>query len=287
MPRNVLIVDDEHDISEYIARLCEARGFRPVQSYTGENIVELVREHDPAVVLLDLMLPVVDGFAACDRLKRNRETNLVPVLMITALNDARNLARGIRVGANGYLTKPFSPDQFYTALESALAWRDEHAQRGTTGEIVFDIRSEIGYLQQVNDMLSDLFAHTPLTERQVKDLRQAIMEMGNNAIEWGHRKNADLPLRITYRIDPKSVTLVITDQGPGFNPKQLPHAAQEEDPIGHLDVRNDLGLREGGFGIMLAKGLVDDFRYNEKGNEVTLVKRFDGEPNAHIGGSAD
>jgi anti-sigma regulatory factor (Ser/Thr protein kinase) len=100
------------------------------------------------------------------------------------------------------------------------------------------------------------------------------MEMGGNAIEWGHRKVADLPLRITYRIDPTCVTLVIRDQGPGFNPRQVPHAASEDDPIGHLDVRNDLGIREGGFGIMLAKGLVDEFRYNEKGNEVTLVKRF-------------
>jgi anti-sigma regulatory factor (Ser/Thr protein kinase) len=100
------------------------------------------------------------------------------------------------------------------------------------------------------------------------------MEMGGNAIEWGHHKNADLPLRITYRIGPDAVTLVIRDQGPGFNPGQLPHAAREDDPIGHLDIRNELGLREGGFGIMLAKGLVDEFRYNDQGNEVTLVKRF-------------
>ena len=123
-------------------------------------------------------------------------------------------------------------------------------------------------------MLADLFAHTPLTERQIKDLRQAVMEMGGNAIEWGHRKNADLVLRITYRIDPEAVTLIIRDQGPGFNPGKLPHAASDEDPIGHLDIRNELGIREGGFGIMLAHGLVDEFRYNDKGNEVTLVKRF-------------
>ena len=68
--------------------------------------------------------------------------------------------------------------------------------------------------------------------------------------------------------------LIIRDQGPGFNPGQIPHAASDEDPIGHLDVRNELGIREGGFGIMLAKGLVDEFHYNEKGNEVTLIKRF-------------
>ncbi len=99
--------------------------------------------------------------------------------------------------------------------------------------------------------------------------------MGGNAIEWGHKKNADLVLTIIYRIDPEAVTLIIRDQGPGFDPGNIPHAASDEDPIGHLDIRNDLHIREGGFGIMLAKGLVDQFRYNDKGNEVTLVKRFE------------
>jgi anti-sigma regulatory factor (Ser/Thr protein kinase) len=220
------------------------------------------------------MLPDTDGFVICDHLKRNRATNLIPVIMVTALNEPNHRASGVRVGANGYLTKPFTPDQLFEAIDKAFAWRREHEGRGTTGEINFDVRSETTHLSQANDLLADLFAHTPLTERQIKDLRQAIMEMGGNAIEWGHRRNADLVLRITYRIDPEAVTLIIRDQGPGFNPSRIPHAASDEDPIAHLDVRNELGIREGGFGIMLARGLVDEFRYNEKGNEVTLVKRF-------------
>jgi DNA-binding response OmpR family regulator len=274
MARNVLIVDDERDTNDLLADLVRARGFEPIQLFSGTGVLDAVRAHMPAVVLLDLMMPDLDGFAVCEQLKRNRETNLIPILMVTALNDANHRAQGVRVGANGYLTKPFTPDQLFTAIDRALAWQREHSEHGTTGEIFFDIRSEPTYLQQVNDLLADLYAHTPLTERQVKDLRQAVMEMGGNAIEWGHRKVADLPLRITYRIDPTCVTLVITDQGPGFNPREIPHAASEEDPIGHLDVRNNLGIREGGFGIMLARGLVDEFRYNETGNEVTLVKRF-------------
>ena len=173
-----------------------------------------------------------------------------------------------------YLTKPFTPKQLFESIDEALAWRQEHLNRGTTGEIHFDIRSELAYLRQTNDMLADLYHNTPLTERQIKDLKQVVNEMGGNAIEWGNRKNAELVVQITYRIDPEKVTIIIRDQGPGFNPTALPHAASDENPIGHLDVRNDLGIREGGFGIMLAKGLVDEFRYNDKGNEVTLVKRF-------------
>jgi anti-sigma regulatory factor (Ser/Thr protein kinase) len=230
---------------------------------------------------MDLMLPDIDGFELCERLKRNRKTNLIPILMVSALNDTNHRMRGVRVGANGYISKPFTADQLFRAVEEAMNWRKEHETKGNDGEIRFDIRSEMTYLQQVNDMLTDLYANTSLTDRQVKDLRQAVMEMGGNAIEWGHRKNADLPLQITYRIGRDAVTLVIKDQGPGFNPGNLPHAAHDADPIAHLEVRSELGLREGGFGIMLARGLVDEFKYNEFGNEVTLVKRFergDGDP---------
>jgi len=280
MPRTVLIVDDEHDLNDYLAHLVQVRGFEPVQIYSGARVLDAVREHRPELILLDLMLPDVDGFTVCEQLKRNRETNLIPVLMVTALNDSNHRAQGVRVGANGYLSKPVTPQQLFAGMDEVLAWAREHASRGTTGEINFDIRSEATYLQQTNDLLADLYAHTPLTERQVKDLKQAVMEMGGNAIEWGHRKNADLPLQITYRIYPDRVALIIRDQGPGFDPRELPHAARPEDPIGHLDIRSDLGLREGGFGIMLARGLVDEFSYNNTGNEVTLVKHFEKKPRA-------
>ena len=279
MPRTVLIVDDERDTNDILATLVKARDFEPVQVFTGAEVATAVSAQEPRLILLDLMLPDIDGFTICDQLKRNRATNLIPIIMVTALNDPKNRASGVRVGSNGYLIKPFTPEQLYEAMDKALAWRTEHEEKGTHGEIRFDVRSEAAYLQEVNDMLSDLYAHTPLKERQIKDLRQAVMEMGGNAIEWGHRKNADLVLTIIYRINPNDITLVIRDQGPGFNPGKVPHAASDEDPIGHLDIRNELGIREGGFGIMLAKGLVDEFHYNDKGNEVTLIKRFVQEAN--------
>jgi two-component system, OmpR family, response regulator len=275
MPRTVLVVDNERDTNDLLATLVRPRGFEPIQVFSGAEALEEVSRHQPDLILIDLALPDINGFDLCDRLKRDRKTNLIPVVMVTAHQDSKERAAGVRVGANGYLIKPFTPAQLYQIMDDALAWSEEHRQKGTTGEINFDIRSELTYLAQASDLLADLFAHTPLTERHIKDLKQAVMEMGGNAIEWGHRKNADLVLRITYRIDPSAVTLIIQDQGPGFDPRDLPHAASDEDPIRHLEIRNELGLREGGFGIMLARGLVDKFRYNERGNEVTLVKHFD------------
>lgn len=285
MPRTVLIVDDERDTNDVLASFVRSRGFEPIQLHVGAGVKAAVAEHEPVLILLDVMLPDFDGFAICDALKRDRETNLIPIIMVTALDEDHHRVAGVRVGANGYLSKPFAPEDLFRAMDEALAWNHEHRRRGTSGEINFDIRSELTYLQQANDMLADLFAHTPLTDRQIKDLKQAVMEMGGNAIEWGHRKNSDLVLRITYRIDAEAVTLIIQDQGPGFNPTRVPHAASDEDPIGHIDLRNELGIREGGFGIMLARGLVDDFHYNESGNRVTLIKRFDSSARSPADGS--
>jgi two-component system, OmpR family, response regulator len=275
MPRTVLVVDNERDTNDILTSLVQARGFQAIQVFTGADALDVVAAQKPDLILLDLMLSDdINGFELCDRLKRSRDTNLIPIVMVTAVHDAHHRTAGVRVGANGYLIKPFTPAQLYEAMDAAFAWNEEHNKRGTTGEVNFDVRSELTHLSEASDLLADLFAHTPLTDRHIKDLKQAIMEMGGNAIEWGHRKNTDLVLRITYRIDPSSITLIITDQGPGFNPRNLPHAASDDDPIGHIEIRNDMGLREGGFGIMLARGLVDEFRYNKRGNEVTLVKHF-------------
>src|SRR5438309_179006 len=152
MPRTVLIVDDERDTNDILATLVQARDYQPVQLYKGAEVAAAVRRHAPEVILLDLMLPDLSGYDVCDQLKRNRETNLIPVIMVTALNDADHRAAGVRVGANGYLTKPFTAEQLFDAIDAALAWRKEHEQRGTYGEIHFDIRSEATYLTQANDL---------------------------------------------------------------------------------------------------------------------------------------
>ena len=120
MPRNVLIVDDERDINDYLAGMLQARGFEPIQLFEGSGVLEAVRRHQPDLILLDLMMPGLDGLAVCEQLKRNRETNLIPVLMVTALNDAKNRTEGVRVGANGYLAKPFTAEQLVAAVAATL-----------------------------------------------------------------------------------------------------------------------------------------------------------------------
>src|SRR4051812_15587587 len=113
MPRTVLVVDDERDTNDILASLVRPRGFEPIQVYSSAEALAEVARKKPALILLDPSLPDLNGFELCDRLKRDRETNLIPIVMVTAHHDARERTAGVRVGANGYLSKPFSPQQLY------------------------------------------------------------------------------------------------------------------------------------------------------------------------------
>jgi anti-sigma regulatory factor (Ser/Thr protein kinase) len=195
-------------------------------------------------------------------------------VMLTALNDVQHRVHGFRVGANAYVTKPYGVDALFEAIASARAWRDSIDERALQGEIHVELNSEINFLKDLNDFLMIVCQSTPLSNEQVIQLRQAVMEMAQNAIEWGNLHETDRLVNITYRVYDDRLEIVVRDQGPGFDRTALPHAAVPGDPFSHLDVREKLGLRAGGFGLLICEGMVDEMRYNDVGNEVTLIKRF-------------
>lgn len=278
MNRQALIVDDEPDLGLILAENLRQWGFEPTVHLEGKNVVDWVRRYRPSVILLDLMLPDIDGHSICETLKLDRETNLIPIIMITAMGDQDDRVHGLQVGANTYLTKPFTADTLNRAIQDALNWLDDLRTNGTQGEIRFHLQSDTHYLEELNHLLGSLFLFSGLTQQQIKHLTTAVRELGTNAIEWGHRRQIDGIVIVDYRIDPEKVTIEIKDTGPGFSPANLAHAAYPDDPVSHMMVRESLGLREGGFGILMSRGLVDEMSYNERGNEVRLVKYFAAAP---------
>jgi DNA-binding response OmpR family regulator len=269
-----LIVEDHPDQAQLVAKQLKLRDYEPVVAGTGATGLELARRLHPDVIVLDLMLPDINGFDVCRRLRSDRETMLTPVVMLTALSDMDNRIQGFRVGANAYVTKPYGIDELLGAIARVREWRSELEEGDIHGEIHVELDSEITLLQELNDFLMHLCRATPFAEEQVHQLRQAVMEMAQNAIEWGNQHASDRLVNITYRVYEDRVEIIVRDQGPGFDRANLPHAAAPDDPFSHLDVRDKLGLRAGGFGLMICRGMVDELKYNDLGNEVTLIKRF-------------
>ncbi len=269
-----LIVEDDPDQADLVSRLVRLRHFDAIVAGNGADGLDLARRMKPDIILLDVMLPDLSGFEICRRLRGDRETMLTPIVMLTALDDDANRTQGFRVGANAYLSKPYAPNELFEAMAAARAWRVGMEEKDLQGEIHVVLNSETPFLQEVNDFLMSVSRAIPFTGEQVMQLRQALMEMGQNAIEWGNRHHSDKLVDIIYRIRSDGVEIVIRDQGLGFDRGQLPHAADADDPVAHMDVREKLGLREGGFGLLITGGMVDEMRYNDLGNEVTLIKRF-------------
>jgi len=270
----VLVVDDDQDLCEMVGELLSSAGYQPLLAYDGESGLQLATEKKPDAIVLDIKMKGKDGYEVCKTLKMRRDTNLVPIIMLTALSKDEERVKGIQVGANFYLVKPCEPEVLLNRVKEAFEWADRMKADHVCGRVTLTIESSLNYLDEVNDLLSGLFALTELPEEDIHRVKYAVLEMGHNAIEWGNKSQRNLAVTLDYTITPDKLIFSIKDQGDGFDPGHLPHAADGVDPIAHMEIREKLGLREGGFGILLSKEFMDEVGYNEKGNEVTLVKHL-------------
>jgi len=124
----ILIVDDEEDILELIAFNLTRDGFRTETAMTGETALEMARRGKPDLVLLDLMLPGIDGLDVCRLLKSDSSTAGIPVIMLTAKGEDADIVTGLELGADDYVTKPFSPRVLLARIKAVLRRGAREAQ---------------------------------------------------------------------------------------------------------------------------------------------------------------
>ncbi len=105
----ILVVDDEEDIRELVRYNLNKIGIETSGAVTGEQALELAREEHPALIVLDLMLPGIDGLDVCRILKNDARTEDICIIMLTAKGEEADIVRGLEIGADDYITKPFSP----------------------------------------------------------------------------------------------------------------------------------------------------------------------------------
>lgn len=116
----VLIVEDEPDLREILRYNLEREGFKVIESEDGEAGLALLRKHLPNIVLLDIMLPGMDGVEICRSIKYDPQTRSIPVIMVTARGDESDIVLGLGVGADDYLIKPFSPRELVARIKAVL-----------------------------------------------------------------------------------------------------------------------------------------------------------------------
>lgn len=125
----ILVVDDEEDILELVEFNLQREGYRVKCVASGEEAIGAVQEHMPQLVILDLMLPGIDGLEVARRLKRDSKTEQIPIIMLTAKGEEADVVAGLELGADDYVTKPFSP-RVLSARVKAVLRRKKERERG-------------------------------------------------------------------------------------------------------------------------------------------------------------
>lgn len=120
MAEKILVVDDEENIADFISRALRQQGYKTLCAYDGDNALFLIGEELPDLVILDLMLPLMDGWEVCRRAKSDAKSKDIPVLMLTARSSPEDVVQGLDLGADDYMRKPFSLDELLARVRVLL-----------------------------------------------------------------------------------------------------------------------------------------------------------------------
>ena len=119
-PKKILVVDDEVDLVETVRFPLEMEGFDVLVSYNGEDALNQARKENPDLIILDLMLPKLDGYKVCRLLKFDERYKHIPILMLTAKTQEKDKILGKETGADEYITKPFEMDHLIEKVKAYL-----------------------------------------------------------------------------------------------------------------------------------------------------------------------
>jgi CheY-like chemotaxis protein/anti-sigma regulatory factor (Ser/Thr protein kinase) len=271
----ILVVDDDRGLSLALSTLLTEAGHDVATTGDGPDALALLRQRAFDIVLLDVGLPTMSGL---DVLTQARALPTPPrIIMMTADDTPETVLESVRGQAFRYVRKPFPPNAIIEIVSEVL---------GSTG-LSFEVVSarpewlelvapcSIEMAERIHSFVMHLDARLPEDVREA--VAYAFRELLMNAVEWGGKLDANRTVRISCIRTKRMLLYKIADPGEGFDIDGLMHAAisHPDDPIKHLEIREEKGIRPGGFGLALTRSLVDELIYNEARNEVIFVKYLD------------
>ena len=249
-------------------------GYQTTVAKDGIEALEALRKRRFDLLLLDVWMPRMNGLELLAKL-RTRKTK--PRVVVMTSDDApQTLLEAVRENAFKYVHKPVDAPGLLHTLRAVL-----EAPEIPPIEVI-SARPEwvelmVPCTRDAVDRIEAVMAHleADLAPEVRESIAYAFRELLLNAIEWGGRLDATRQVRIACLHSPRMLMYRIADPGPGFKIEDLPHAAigqPSDQPIEHMRVREEKGIRPGGFGLLTVRASVDELLYNEKRNEVVFVK---------------
>ena len=202
MAQTVLIIDDDRDINEMLGRLAQMAGWEYLKAETGADGLRLARREHPDVVILDMMLPDVDGYAICRDLTCNRSTSDIPVIMLSCMCQPSDALEAAFCGACRYLAKPFSPDAVLTNMREAVNSNRSATPPLLSGHFELAATESVKSLSAISRMIRDIALLTPLHDEELEALQKAFIHLAKWFIPKDNPATtvARTPLSVDYQI---------------------------------------------------------------------------------------
>lgn len=274
----ILVADDDRTTRLLISELLRSEKFTVVTASDGADALKKLKESKFDLALIDVWMPRKNGIEVLAALRKSRRQ--FKAIVMTSDNTPETLLGAIREQAYRYVSKPIEPATLVSVVRQSLAGTSEAlpieviSARPEWVELQVPCSLEIA--ERIEGFMGQLKGG--LTEEVRSAIGQAFHELLLNAVEWGGKLDPHRKVRISYLRAKRMLLYRIADPGPGFKLADLNHAAishMPDDPTGHDEIRQQKGLRPGGFGLVLAHANVDELLYNEAQNEVVFVKYLD------------
>lgn len=271
----ILIVDDDAGMHELLQAMLGSEDYVVDYAMSGQEALARLASSHYDLVLTDIRMPGIDGLTLLNRIKEDKpETK---VIVMTAESTPQTVIRAISEKAFSYLGKPFTRPSLIDTVNSALCIAVEPDDIVVISALSRWISLEVRCKLVIADRLSRFFRELngEFSPEERDSIATAFRELLMNAIEHGGHSDPRQKVNLSYIRTDRSIIYYIRDPGEGFSFDELAHAAisnTPEEPLGHAEIRDRLGIRPGGFGILLTKNFADELLYSEKGNEVMLIK---------------
>ena len=232
--RKILVVDDEPQIIKFITMNLEAEGFRVLGAHDGYEALEKVTKELPNLVILDVMMPDMDGFKT---LKKIRELSSVPVIFLSVKGQELDRVYGLDLGADDYMTKPFSPRELLSRMRAVLR-RTEAKNLASASEIVIDDDLRINFDQRKVIVRDEEIQLRPTEHRLLYQLVSNAGKLLSHEVllsrVWGPEYRDEdhyVRLYITYlrqkiEKDPKNPKYILSERGLGYRFKEFTHSPE-------------------------------------------------------------
>jgi putative two-component system response regulator len=215
----ILVVDDNQTNVELIAMHLKPFPYEIIKAYDGEQALEMVRKDPPDLILLDLMMPKLSGYEVCERLKSDKKTALIPIVIVTALRELEDKIKAIECGADDFLIKPFNKIEMTTRIKSLLRVRDLMSELDHSESMVFILAETLeakdvytrGHSERVAKYSTILAKEMGMSAYEVEEIRR-----GSLLHDIGKIGVKDSILNKVERLTPEELAHIRTHPARGY-----------------------------------------------------------------------